>query len=915
MKASLTTAFLLVCSALCLKAQLSPNWVKMASPKKTAESIYRPCDLPTFFLDGQAWQSPDLGQTWQTADSVSLASQPYWTTTETIYETNNGSCQTSSKLIKFYDCQSPDTPYFQYTSSGESCWHSGGYSYDMTVLSGDVFVLGTSTWQYMGTGSYCAQTASLDFGRTWFNVSCDFANTYHPDSSAWVTQIGNDFALFLRPSGYAQQYDTLPLPANLTGYPWVNYLNGNIFLFSLSDSVGIKLYISNDYGQQWKVDTLPKFTLLKNPSYAVGYFFLETDIGLYYKSTLLEDDFTALYQAGAEYSTHIASSYADGELAIVSTHDGKIQISQDLGQTWALADVPIYDLYLNWLHHNGASLMAQTSHSRIYRWNNDSSYYRVDYPWDSEYPKAVFKAGNICYRVYENSSLLRSFDQGQIWDTISLANHFGNDNPSLIKHDGDTICLSTGNWRIIFSADSAHTWQTIDLPINFGLANFEVAANNWIGLTWANRLFLRDFGSGTWSDITPNDFNPTKLGKTGNRIYALGTTDSVNWNVRFWDPANHSWTLVGDVLTASSDVQFSHNGFFLVQTQGSVYVRSAESPWTQMEIPSSSPISWAMNNDTLFVATESQGIWKAAIIIDNCQRFSNTNFHLCQGDSILYHGQYLSQPYLLAQHFPSVDGTPCDSTAILHVTVSDSLHVQHISICEGDSVQFGSEWLGTAGSYSAHYTSLQGCDSIAQLNLTVFPTNVFETILTCFGYQHYSSYTWQWYSTPGQYEELFYDANGCLSTYHLDLSFLPEPEIVEMDTFVTFPFTIDWATYYFEDTHYHHFQDSNGCYNTLVLHIYEDELNNTKLKPSNAGIAIFPNPASTSVTLQFDTPPLVGCAVHFINQLGQKLLAKQLNGSSKTHSIDISDLTTGLYFVEISGPNQRTFTTKLHIVR
>ena len=68
----------------------------------------------------------------------------------------------------------------------------------------------------------------------------------------------------------------------------------------------------------------------------------------------------------------------------------------------------------------------------------------------------------------------------------------------------------------------------------------------------------------------------------------------------------------------------------------------------------------------------------------------------------------------------SVNG--CDSTIITDLTVFPSLSISNFqSICEGDTYSIGNSSYTMPGSYIDILISLNGCDSVVNTNLTVYP--------------------------------------------------------------------------------------------------------------------------------------------------------------------------------------------------
>ncbi len=717
MKTAIVTTFLLASSVLCLNAQLSPDWVKMTVPTKTPNSISIPCGIPTISLNGRTWQSLDTGLTWIEVDNLPIGAANYWIENTTISSTTTPSCQFSDYNVKYFDCQSPDTPYFQYDGYSHNCWHSGGDSYGLQILHDKVFVLASSSWQYMGIGSSCDHQASLDWGHTWFDVPCDYSQKYFVDSTLMFA----NGILTLHPAGYDQpSYELGPIPDTMGTVIKSIYYDGNAHVLMVNGAYEhLRLLSTYNLGQSWDVDTLQvvgQFTTIYSDAEIL---FLKTTEGIYYKNLDQSSGFQPIYEGSSFYPTQLTNSFASKNMVIVSVKSGAVYFSKDLGQTWQTANIPIFPVALSALSHNGESLLTFTD--EYYPLNEvvvdgDTAFHRVLNAWETlEYPKAAFQIQDTPFKAIVNGNIYKSLNQGQTWEFVS--------NPfsvsccaNIVKLDGDSLFLSSNYDTIFYSTDGAQTWLKVNFPSPINIKTFEVSGQDWVAMEYFNNSLLHFSGAnGQWEDATPDNFKPKQLLKNRKSIYVLGISNQDEWNVREWNTTSQEWDPVGDILKVTATKEDAGDGFFLVQTNDSVFVRQVGGLWETLETPFA-PIGhindWLMFNTTLYAATSKEGLWRSDLS---------------------------------------------------HLFVSSSK--------------------------------------------TRFSQNSAETL------------------------------------------------------------------------------------------------------------NIYPNPASTSVTLQFEAPPVGDCSVHFINQMGQKLLTKQLGGNSKTHTIDIGELNSGQYFVEISGPNQRTFTTKLHIVR
>jgi gliding motility-associated-like protein len=154
---------------------------------------------------------------------------------------------------------------------------------------------------------------------------------------------------------------------------------------------------------------------------------------------------------------------------------------------------------------------------------------------------------------------------------------------------------------------------------------------------------------------------------------------------------------------------------------------------------------------------------------------STVNESICQGSSISFNGQI----YSTAGSFPVtlISLTGCDSIVTLNLTVNPAPVTQlNESICSGNSFTFGNQNLTQSGQYSQTLQTVAGCDSIVNLNLVVNPvlTSIQNTTI-CQGES--VSFFGQSLSTAGLYSNTLQTVNGCDSIVNLNLLVNPVPSI------------------------------------------------------------------------------------------------------------------------------------------
>ena len=148
---------------------------------------------------------------------------------------------------------------------------------------------------------------------------------------------------------------------------------------------------------------------------------------------------------------------------------------------------------------------------------------------------------------------------------------------------------------------------------------------------------------------------------------------------------------------------------------------------------------------------------------------------ICAGTTYPFGGTDLSLSGIYQDTFPAVDG--CDSIFILNLTVLPELSsATTISICEGDSLLFGGDTLTQTGTYSSVFSSFGGCDSTVVLNLVVQANSSFrDTLSLCQG--ETTVFMGDTLSAPGTYTAMAINQAGCDSLIHLDLLVWSTPSI------------------------------------------------------------------------------------------------------------------------------------------
>lgn len=185
------------------------------------------------------------------------------------------------------------------------------------------------------------------------------------------------------------------------------------------------------------------------------------------------------------------------------------------------------------------------------------------------------------------------------------------------------------------------------------------------------------------------------------------------------------------------------------------------------------------------------------------------NESICRGDTFYLNGSQLTESGIFHDSLLTIDG--CDSLVILHLTVVSDSTVQDISICEGQTYVFGDRTLSTPGIYVDTLANMLGCDSISTLRLHVITTIEYSQYLgLCPG-----DSIWlvdEIVKNAGVYIDTLQSAAGCDSILYSTVISLPSFELSETVTICRGEsLTIRDSTIRTPGTYSFNYTSINGC--------------------------------------------------------------------------------------------------------
>ena len=288
----------------------------------------------------------------------------------------------------------------------------------------------------------------------------------------------------------------------------------------------------------------------------------------------------------------------------------------------------------------------------------------------------------------------------------------------------------------------------------------------------------------------------------------------------------------------------------------------------------------------------------------NVNPVANTNLTvaICEGSVYMENGFNVSEAGTYTQNLQTING--CDSIVTLTLTVNPVANTNlTAAICEGSAYTENGFDASEAGTYTQNLQTVNGCDSIVTLTLTVNPVaNTNLTAAICEG----TTYTENGFnaSEAGTYTQNLQTVNGCDSIVTLTLTVNPtynitiDASINEGETYEENGFSESEA-----GTYVHTLQSEFGCDSVITLNLTVNSSLNDVV--ANAiEVSLYPNPANAYTTLKVEglkeqTP------VYLFDIQGRKFKEYIMNIGQETLRIDLGDLPKGVYTVMIGSTTKK----------
>lgn len=273
----------------------------------------------------------------------------------------------------------------------------------------------------------------------------------------------------------------------------------------------------------------------------------------------------------------------------------------------------------------------------------------------------------------------------------------------------------------------------------------------------------------------------------------------------------------------------------------------------------------------------------------------------------MWNGQLITQSGLYTHVASNLYG--CDSVSTLHLTLAQpSSAIIVTNNC--NNYTLNGQTYTSSGTYVQNLINNSGCDSTLTLELTI--NNPVETTFQETACDSYIL-NGQIYTTSGSYIQNYNGVNGCDSILNLQLIINETPNISVSQSGVTLSATgnanFQWIncntntpiqgavsnTYTAtQNGEYALVYEANGCADTSICF---QVFNIGILEYESSGIKLFPNP--TDAILNITTiEPFNNVEFSIYNAIGQ-LILKHNNLHGNNFSIDVSNISAGVYFINI----------------
>jgi hypothetical protein len=182
--------------------------------------------------------------------------------------------------------------------------------------------------------------------------------------------------------------------------------------------------------------------------------------------------------------------------------------------------------------------------------------------------------------------------------------------------------------------------------------------------------------------------------------------------------------------------------------------------------------------DTLNTFVGCDSIFNINIQVHPVYQFLDT-FSVCDGDSLLWHGQYIKSSGIHSQTYQTIYG--CDSIYSVNLLVNPVYYISDsVYFCEGDSVFKHGRYFSSQSNFISQFQTVLGCDSVYFTTAIQFNKySLFDTLQLC---EDDSIFLHgQYFKSSGDFSIKFSSINACDSNHFVKV--LVRPKYFSRDSF------------------------------------------------------------------------------------------------------------------------------------
>ena len=274
---------------------------------------------------------------------------------------------------------------------------------------------------------------------------------------------------------------------------------------------------------------------------------------------------------------------------------------------------------------------------------------------------------------------------------------------------------------------------------------------------------------------------------------------------------------------------------------------------------------------------------------------------ICEGNVYTENGFNASEAGSYTQTLQTVNG--CDSIVALNLTINPVASTNlTAAICEGSAYTENGFNVSEAGSYTQNLQTVNGCDSIVTLNLSINP--VADTTIAaaiCEGEIYYENGFMA--SREGTHTQILQTENGCDSVVTLNLTVYPAYQmgigavIHEGETYEEYGFDVNE-----EGTYTQILQTVNGCDSIITLNVVLSSLD--EVEANDIKVNVYPNPANSYTVLEAQGLK-EEIPVYLFDIQGRKVREYVMNIGQETLRIDLGDLPKDVYTIMLGNVTKK----------